>query len=113
MPSCTLPFISPTPSSRQATTYPLVTTYRVQSYDAQRGTLTLRDGTTSDTLRVDVSLCLSPFGTYPWLQERNTVVVVVGYLEPCEDTHDGHSNDDEYGEDYGGSDAVCGSLSVV
>ena len=79
----------------------------MQTYDAQRGTLTLRDGVTADTLRVDVSLCLSPFRTYPWLQERNTVAVVVGYLESCEDDDSsGHSEDDYCGEGFGDSDSV-------
>lgn len=53
----------------------------VHAYDAPRETLTLRDGGTADTLRVDVSLCVSPFRTYPWLEERNTVVVAMGYVE--------------------------------
>lgn len=46
-----------------------------------KGTVTLCDGETDDELLVDISLCFSPFQTYPWLEEQNTAVMVVGYLE--------------------------------
>ena len=50
------------------------------------GTIVLKDGEAEDELLVDISLCFSPFNTYPWLQELNTVVSVVGYLEKCNNT---------------------------
>ena len=57
------------------------TTRRVQAYDSLNGLIVLRDGETTDDVLVDISLCLSPFKTYPWLQEQNTVVMILGYLE--------------------------------
>ncbi|KAJ3554929.1 hypothetical protein NM688_g2849 [Phlebia brevispora] len=54
---------------------------RVQAYDSMNGIIIIKDGETDDELLVDVSLCLTPFKTYPWLQERNTAVMAVGYLE--------------------------------
>ncbi len=57
----------------------------LQSYDPDGNIICIRDGDVS--LLVDVSLCLSPFKTYPWLREPNTVVMALGYLEK-DDEHE-------------------------
>ena len=54
---------------------------RVHTYSAPHELLLLQDGESGDTVHVDVSLCVSPFRTYPWLEERNTVITVMGYIE--------------------------------
>ena len=53
-------------------------------FDSMKGLVLLRDGETDDELIVDISLCLSPFKTYPWLQEQNNIVMALGYLEYAE-----------------------------
>ncbi|TCD65180.1 hypothetical protein EIP91_003002 [Steccherinum ochraceum] len=35
------------------------------------------------SLVVDVSLCLNPFQTAPWIRERQAPVMFIGYLEPA------------------------------
>ncbi|KAI0345856.1 hypothetical protein BDW22DRAFT_1353461 [Trametopsis cervina] len=52
---------------------------RLQAYALEESIIVLEDDDLH--LLVDISLCLSGQASYPWLRERNTVVVAVGYLE--------------------------------
>lgn len=51
----------------------------LQAYALEESIIVLEDD--DSHLLVDISLCLSGQASYPWLRERNTVVVAVGYLE--------------------------------
>ncbi|KAH8093951.1 hypothetical protein BXZ70DRAFT_373398 [Cristinia sonorae] len=44
----------------------------------------LTDGK-QNTLLVDISLCLEPFKSSPWLREKHSLVMLVGYLEDLDD----------------------------
>lgn len=53
--------------------------FRLAEYDLERSLIYLEDG--DACLPVDISLCLNGQQSYPWLRERNTVVMALGYLE--------------------------------
>ncbi|CCM03338.1 uncharacterized protein FIBRA_05467 [Fibroporia radiculosa] len=52
---------------------------RVLAHNTEASLLLLADGDAA--LFVDISLCLSPFKSAPWLQEINTPVLALGYIE--------------------------------
>ncbi|KAL7281267.1 hypothetical protein ACG7TL_004575 [Trametes sanguinea] len=52
---------------------------RLLHHDTANQTVLIHDG--EDALLVDVSLCLNPGASAPWLRESRTVVMALGYLE--------------------------------
>lgn len=56
-----------------------LTSFRLRAYDPESALICLDDEDAS--LLVDISLCLSGDDSYPWLRERNSVVMTIGYLE--------------------------------
>ncbi|KAL6308145.1 hypothetical protein BKA93DRAFT_765610 [Sparassis latifolia] len=56
---------------------------RLFTYIADSSTLLIADG--ENALFVDVSLCLSPWQSYLWLQENNGTLFALGYLEQVQD----------------------------
>ncbi|CDO69294.1 hypothetical protein BN946_scf184976.g13 [Trametes cinnabarina] len=55
---------------------------RLLHHDTENSTILIHDG--EDALLVDVSLCLSPGASSPWLREPGTIVMALGYLELLE-----------------------------
>ncbi|KAI9067099.1 hypothetical protein FKP32DRAFT_1609620 [Trametes sanguinea] len=51
-------------------------------HDTANQTIMIHDG--EDALLVDVSLCLNPGASSPWLRESRTIVMALGYLELSE-----------------------------
>ncbi|KAI0700937.1 hypothetical protein BC835DRAFT_322507 [Cytidiella melzeri] len=52
---------------------------RLQAHDLEHSMIVLEDK--DAPLLVDISLCLNGRASYPWLRERNTIVMAVGYLD--------------------------------
>ncbi len=53
--------------------------HSLQTCDLGHSMIVIEDGETP--LLTDISLCLTGQTSYPWLRERNTTVVAIGYLD--------------------------------
>ncbi|KAI0081904.1 hypothetical protein K474DRAFT_1655777 [Panus rudis PR-1116 ss-1] len=53
---------------------------RIHYYHMESSTILLQDD--GAVLPVDISLCLDSMHPQPWLRERRTAVIAMGYLEP-------------------------------